>query len=248
MPSFYVSSLETAAKALSEAKSLVVLTGAGISAESGIPTFRGEDGLWRQYRPEELASPAAFERDPKLVWEWYNWRKNLISSKEPNPAHYAITRLEKVKDNSITITQNVDDLHRKAGTENLIEMHGNIFRARCLKCGKKQDCLQTSSTSPECMHCGGRLRPDIVWFGEMLDSVVVSKIEAALFDGDVLFIIGTSGVVYPAAGFADSFLRKGKTVIEVNIEQAREKSSSQYIHINGKAAEILPKIIEKMKN
>lgn len=241
-----MSSISDAAEILLSSHYPVILTGAGISAESGIPTFRGEDGLWKKHRPEELASPEAFQRDPKLVWEWYNWRKDLIASKKPNAAHFAISRLEKLKSNMVLITQNVDDLHRKSGIKNILEMHGNIFRVRCTKCGKKDTLLNTDTTSPICSYCKGPLRPDIVWFGEMLDSLIMSKIDAALYNGDVLLIIGTSGVVYPAAGFADSFILKGKKVIEINIEP-NSRNSETYLHLTGKAGDILPQILNQME-
>jgi NAD-dependent deacetylase len=155
---------------------VVVFTGAGVSAESGIPTFRGEGGLWRNFRAEDLATPEAFARDPELVWEWYEWRRGLVRAAEPNAAHRAIARL----DDAIVVTQNVDGLHARAGSRNVIELHGNLFRERRDE--------------------RGRLRPDVVWFGEMLPRDALSAAVEAIGAADLLLVIGTSGIVHPAAG------------------------------------------------
>ncbi len=240
-------SLETAARIAAGSKSLVILTGAGVSAESGIPTFRGENGLWKNYRPEELATPEAFRKHPALVWEWYNFRKNLISEKSPNAAHYAITELQNLLPDVSVITQNVDSLHNVAGTINLIEMHGNIFRARCPNCGKTMEYRKTDDNSPVCSFCSGALRPDIVWFGEMLDPVIMSKIESVLYHADVMIIAGTSGVVYPAAGYTDYLLRRNKTVIEINTEKSGRETKN-YIMLTGEAGKIFPEISRKIKS
>ncbi len=240
-------SLDTAARIAAESKSLVILTGAGVSAESGIPTFRGENGLWKNYRPEELATPEAFRNHPALVWEWYNFRKNLISEKSPNPAHYAITELQHLLPDVSLITQNVDSLHNVAGTINLIEMHGNIFRARCTNCGKTMEYRRTEDNSPVCSFCYGALRPDIVWFGEMLDPVIVSKIESVLYHADTMIIAGTSGAVYPAAGYTDYLLRRNKTVIEINTEKSG-REAEKYLMLTGKAGDIFPELSRKIKS
>ena len=156
---------------LKSAKSLFVLTGAGVSAESGIPTFRGPQGLWKNYSATELATPQAFKKNPALVWEWYQWRQDLISNAKPNPAHYALAELERIIPHFLLLTQNVDGLHQRAGSKNILELHGNIFRTRCLSCGEIADYKKppgtTNNTLPKCI-CGGLLRPDVIWFGESI--------------------------------------------------------------------------------
>ncbi len=166
---------------LAQARAITVLTGAGISADSGVPTFRGTDGLWRNYRAEDLATPEAFERDPRLVWEWYNWRRELIASKRPNPAHEAVVELERRCPQFWLITQNVDGLHRAAGSRKISEIHGNIWMVRCTACRSVEENREVPiALLPECRRCGGLLRPHIVWFGESLDSDDLARCTAAL--------------------------------------------------------------------
>lgn len=195
---------------------IVALTGSGISKGSGIPTFRGKDGLWKNYNAMDLATPQAFKRDPQLVWEWYAWRIGLILGKEPNPAHYALIKLEEAGLLKCLITQNVDSLHYRAGSKNILEVHGNIFRAKCEKCGVKT-MLDTAPTEPPICDCGNMLRPDVVWFGESLDHTIITKAHEVISNEcDILLVIGTSGLVYPVAGFPFIAKEHGVFIIEFN--------------------------------
>ena len=225
------------------AKSLVVLTGAGISADSGVPTFRGTDGLWRNFRAEDLATPEAFERDPSLVWEWYNWRRELIATKTPNAAHTAVVEFERCCSEFWLITQNVDGLHRAAGSEKVSEIHGNIWKVRCTVCGTIDDNHDVPiPVLPSCRHCRGLLRPHIVWFGEALSATDLARCAAALRSCDVLLVIGTSGVVYPAAGFASVAKEAGAFVAEINLDPTPH-SAIVDLSINGRAKEIVPLLL-----
>lgn len=222
----------------------MALTGAGISAESGIPTFRGAGGLWRSFRPEELATPEAFARDPKLVWEWYLWRRGLSAQAQPNAGHYALVRLEQRTPRFTLVTQNVDGLHDRAGSRNILKLHGDIWEVRCTACGRQErderlafDCLP-----PRCA-CGGLLRPAVVWFGEMLPAAVWQAAEEAVRAAEVLLVAGTSAVVYPAAGLVPLARSAGAKVIEVNLEQT-PLSASADCSLRGKAGEILPDLIQ----
>ena len=222
------------------------MSGAGISAESGIPTFRGDDGLWKNYRAEDLATPQAFQKDPTLVWEWYNWRKAWVLQKEPNPAHFALVELKKKIPQLISVTQNVDSLHKHAGDHSIIEMHGNLFRTRCLKCSHIALAEHPVSPIDLCDSCGsGNLRPDVVWFGEQLDKTIVRELYEMLTRCDLILVVGTSGSVYPAAGFAVEVRRRGGDVIEINIEMPRRDYLRDLL-IQGKAGEILPRIVERL--
>jgi NAD-dependent deacetylase len=208
---------------LARAAAVTVLTGSGVSADSGIPTFRGTDGLWRNFRAEDLATPEAFSRDPYLVWEWYNWRRELIAAKQPNPAHYALAELEQRlssrKARFRLITQNVDGLHRMAGSQLVTEIHGNIWRVRCTGCGRIADNHDVPiRILPKCNECRAVLRPHIVWFGEALAEADLRESYAALESGEVFLIIGTSGIVYPAASFAPVAKATGAYVVEINLE------------------------------
>lgn len=205
---------------IEKCKNLVVFTGAGISKESGIPTFRDADGLWKNFRVEELATPEAFERDPVRVWEWYLWRKEKIGQCKPNSCHLLVSRWEKEIENFWLITQNIDGLHRKAGNKKILELHGNIWYTRCMRCNEVKEDLSTTSPSlpPKC-NCGGILRPHIVWFGEALDSDVLDKAIKASQEAEVFISIGTSTVVYPAASLPFVALQNGAYVVEVNPER-----------------------------
>src|SRR5918995_2585078 len=190
------SDLDLLKRKLQSARSLAILTGAGISADSGVPTFRGPDGLWRNFRAEDLATPEAFARDPRLVWEWYNWRRELIATTTPNPAHIAVAEFERRFEEFWLITQNVDGLHRAAGSEKLSEIHGNIWKVRCTGCGRVSDNTDVPiQLLPACEQCGRLLRPHIVWFGESLDSLDLERSHEALTSCDLVLIVGTSGVV-----------------------------------------------------
>ncbi|HET9012860.1 MAG TPA: NAD-dependent deacylase, partial [Gemmatimonadaceae bacterium] len=197
-----------------EATAVVALTGAGVSAESGVPTFRGAGGLWNQYRAEDLATPQAFLRDPRLVWEWYGWRRDLVMRCAPNAAHHALARASRDNENVRVITQNVDGLHAAAGGSPPIELHGSLFRMRCTGCGARRDDrdpIDASSreTLPQCQWCGSLMRPDIVWFGEPLDPDVLGEASRLASVADVCLVIGTSAIVYPAAGLAELTARAG---------------------------------------
>ncbi len=228
---------------LAEAAAVTVLTGAGISADSGVPTFRGDDGLWNNHRPEELASPEAFARDPQLVWEWYNWRRELISTKQPNPAHTALVELERKINNFWLITQNVDGLHPLAGSQRLSEIHGNIWKVRCTQCGRLAVNRDLPiARLPECPNCRGLLRPHIVWFGESLDPEDLRHSFDALRNCDVLLIIGTSGVVYPAASFGPIAKEHGAFVAELNLDPT-PTSPLIDVAIQGRAKDLVPQLI-----
>ncbi len=215
---------------------VVAFTGAGVSAESGIPTFRGAGGLWRSFRAEDLATPEAFARDPKLVWEWYEWRRDLVRSAEPNAAHRAIARLG----GAVVVTQNVDALHEQAGSSDVIELHGNIFRVRCTREAKTLARRDAFSSLPPRCECGALLRPDIVWFGEMLPAGALERAAAEIASADLLLVIGTSGVVYPAAGLVE--LSRGLS-IEVN-PAASGVSSACTFAIPMTAAAATPAIVD----
>jgi len=225
------------------AKKIVVLTGAGVSAESGIPTFRGDGGLWRNYRATDLATPEAFARDPALVWEFYNWRRILISKVECNPAHHALVAMEKGAADFALVTQNIDGLHLKAGSRNVLEIHGNIWKVRCTRCGdvhleEKPDL----GTAPACGKCGALLRPHVVWFGEGLDPVLLESAYRLSASCDLMLVIGTSAVVQPAASFPSAATSSGAFVVEINPERT-PLSASVDLTLLGKAGEIVPQLV-----
>lgn len=228
---------------LTSAKAVTVLTGAGISADSGVPTFRGADGLWRNFRAEDLATPEAFARDPRLVWEWYNWRRELIASKSPNPAHDAVAEMERRHRRFWLITQNVDGLHRAAGSEKLSEIHGNIWKVRCTACGRVSDNRDVPiAILPSCTACGSLVRPHIVWFGESLDPHDLDRSQEAINTCNVLLIIGTSGTVYPAASFAAVAKAAGAFVIEINPDPAPH-SRAVDLFLRGRAMDLVPLLL-----
>jgi len=225
---------------LATARAVTVLTGAGISADSGVPTFRGADGLWRNFRAEDLATPEAFARDPRLVWEWYNWRRELIATKKPNPAHYAVADLERRLERCWLITQNVDGLHRTAGSQKLSEIHGNIWKVRCTRCSRVDENREVPiAILPSCAACGGLLRPHIVWFGESLASEDLDRSYEALGRCEVLLIIGTSGIVYPAASFAPVAKAAGAFVVEINLDPTPHTELVD-VSLQGRAKDVVP--------
>lgn len=224
--------------------SLCVLTGAGVSQESGIPTFRGKDGLWRNYDATQLATPYAFQNNPKLVWEWYNWRREIILKAKPNPAHYGIKKLEEIISDFLLVTQNVDDLHREAGSNKILEIHGNIFRTRCTKCNKKEfekKIFKNEELPPRCKNCNGLLRPDVVWFGEPIDEKIFASVLEFALKCEAILVVGTSAVVYPAASIPYYVKEKGGKVFEINLEPTQISEISD-ISIFGKAGEIFEKL------
>jgi NAD-dependent deacetylase len=240
--------LEKAREWIREARSVAVLTGAGISAESGVPTFRGPGGLWRQYRPEELATPEAFRRDPRLVWEWYDWRRQRIGQARPNAGHEALVRLERSKPLFWLITQNVDGLHERAGSRRVIKLHGDIWLVRCVACGREQrdERVPLPELPPRCA-CGGLLRPGVVWFGEALPPGAWEAAEQAVREAEVLLVVGTSAVVYPAAGLIPLAQACGARVIEVNPEET-PMSARLDCSLRGPAGVILPALIPSEPN
>ncbi len=200
---------------------IVAFTGAGISAESGIPTFRGKGGLWEKFKPEELATPEAFMRNPELVWRWYDERRQMIKKAKPNEGHLILAKIEEEADYFVLITQNVDGLHFEAGNRNVLELHGNIWRVRCLSCGQRYYLYETplKEIPPRCQFCGGLLRPDVVWFGEMLDPDILDRAFRESELADVFIVVGTSAVVYPAAYLPVVAKEHGAFLIEVNPEE-----------------------------
>ena len=203
---------------LASARHVMVLSGAGVSAESGVPTFRdAQTGLWSHFRPEQLATVEAFEADPAMVWAWYEWRRDLVEKAIPNPGHLALARLESLVPVLTLVTQNVDGLHRRAGSRSLIEFHGNLFDNRCLACGRPAPELpRPCPVPPRCPACGGLIRPGVVWFGEAIPADALERSFFAAGDCDVFLSVGTSSLVYPAAALAERALDRGVVVVEVN--------------------------------
>ncbi len=216
-----MNSLSQAVKIIKNAKNILVLSGAGLSAESGIPTFRSKDGLWKNFKPEELATPQAFSRSPKTVWEWYDWRRQKIARCNPNKAHQILSDWEKRFTNFRQISQNVDDLLEKAGCQKVIKLHGSIFHTVCLqeKIITENHEVPLAEIPPKCKQCGSLLRPAVVWFGETIAPEVIDQCYQLLQNCDLLIIIGTSGVVYPAAQFAGIAKQNKAKIIEINIEE-----------------------------
>jgi len=227
-------------------QSIVVLTGAGISAESGVPTFRGPDGLWEGHRVEDVATPQAFRRNPALVQAFYDARRAALARVAPNPAHDALARLDaQWPGDLLIVTQNVDDLHERAGAARMVHMHGELKSALCLACGERQTAPETLSDGPACTRCGahGRLRPDIVWFGEM--PYHMDRIEAALAVCDLFVSIGTSGAVYPAAGFVRGARHYGAHTLEINLDPSEGTHFFDEAR-HGRAGELVPAWVEEL--
>lgn len=204
---------------MGQVRSVAVLTGAGISAESGVPTFRGVGGLWRNFRAEDLATPEAFRRDPGLVWEWYNWRRSLIGGCQPNAAHRTLVDMESRLEEFTLITQNVDGLHGLAGSRNMVELHGNIWRLRCTagcRAPWEDRAVPLAEMPPHCPSCGALARPDVVWFGEPLPGDALDRAFGAVRRCQVMLVIGTSALVHPAASLPLMALQRGAHVIEIN--------------------------------
>lgn len=236
-------SLEPARRGLAGAEKVTLLTGAGVSAESGVPTFRGPGGLWENHRPEDLATPQAFGRDPALVWRWYYWRRGLIAACRPNPAHLALARYEARRPGVTLVTQNVDGLHALAGSRNLLEIHGSLWRVRCLGCGAAgEDRRLDLPAPPRCAACGGLLRPDVVWFGESLDAGLLERAWRAAGECQAMLVVGTSAVVQPAASLAQVAKAAGACVIEVNPDPTPNTGWVDAA-LMGKAGEVLPALL-----
>jgi len=240
--------LKAVVDALRNSTHVCVLTGAGISAESGVPTFRdAQSGLWEQYDPLDLATPEAFLRDPELIWRWYRWRRELVAKAEPNPGHLALARLAELVPGFTLVTQNVDGLHQRAGSTDVIEFHGNLFADRCFVEGCIVDpgTDETEDAVPVCAGCGGHLRPGVVWFGEAIPERALNNSFAAAADCDVFLSIGTSSLVYPAAGLAEIAKNSGATVAEVNPEPTGQAASFDHA-IAAKAGTVMPEILKRM--
>jgi len=229
---------------LKKSERVAVLTGAGISAESGVPTFRGDDGLWQNYRAMDLATPQAFARDPELVWQFYNWRRDLISKVTYNPAHKALAELENLVPNFTIITQNVDGLHLLAGSRNIIEIHGNLWKVRCTRCHAiTMDRSPDLGNSPKCRSCGGPLRPHVVWFGESLDLDILQRAVDVSRQCQVMLVIGTSGLVQPAASLALEAKSAGAVLAEIDLGSTPHSRFMDF-GFQGKAGDIVPRLVE----
>lgn len=243
--------IKQASNHIRAAKQLTVLTGAGVSKESGVPTFRDAlDGLWAQYDPQQLATPSAFLENPKLVWDWYEYRRGMVRAAQPNPGHLALAELEQRYPTMQIITQNVDDLHERAGSKNLIRLHGNIAATRCFyNCQGSPTRVDISklnwdaaSGPPPCPYCGRHLRPDVVWFGEMLPADQIQAARDVLSRTDVMLVVGTSGVVSPAADMPDLAKRFGAMVIEINPVESMVTSIAD-LWLAAPSGEALPRLV-----
>lgn len=239
-----MSDLESARRWLAEAERIVVLTGAGISHESGVPVFRGSGGLWRQYRPEDLATREAFARDPQLVWEWYDWRRSVVAAAQPNAGHMAVVELERCTREFMLVTQNVDGLHDRAGSRRLLKLHGDLWRLRCTGCGAERldRTVPLPALPPRCT-CGALLRPGVVWFGEALAPDILRQAVRAAERAQVFLVVGTSAVVQPAASLPRLARRAGARVIEVNAEPT-PLSAMIDVSFLGPAGKLLPQLVE----
>ncbi|XP_063056814.1 NAD-dependent protein deacylase sirtuin-5, mitochondrial-like [Engraulis encrasicolus] len=259
-------------KAFAKAQHIAIITGAGVSAESGVPTFRGAGGYWRKWQAQDLATPTAFSRSPSLVWEFYHYRRELMMTKEPNPAHIAIAeceaRLAKQGRSVVVITQNIDELHRRAGSKHVLEIHGSLFKTRCTICGniaanhkspicpalegkgapdpKAKDAGIPVEQLPRCevRGCNGLLRPHVVWFGETLDSDILTAVEQELDMCDLCLVVGTSSIVYPAAMFAPQVAARGVPVAEFNMEDTPATMRFRF-HFEGPCGSTLPPALER---
>jgi NAD-dependent deacetylase len=244
--------LEQLAARIRPGTRITVMTGAGVSAASGVPTFRGPGGLWRNYRPESLATPEAFQRDPKLVWEWYDWRRQVLATKKPNRTHEVLAAWGRRYPRFTLITQNVDGLHERAGSEDVIRFHGSIWEVCCWNhCRSsparwRDETVPFTKLPPPCPYCNGIIRPGVVWFGEAIVSEVIERSFKAL-DCDIFFTIGTSAVVYPAASLAHEARRRGAYTVEMNIEPT-PASSFLDLALQGPAEELLHRLETRLQN
>lgn len=223
---------------------VTVLTGAGVSAESGVPTFRdAQTGLWAKFSPEELATPGAFGRNPRLVWEWYEWRRRLVAQAKPNPAHLALVEMRHLFSEFHLITQNVDGLHQQAGSRGVIELHGNITRTKCFEENVTIDSWHESAeVPPRCPRCGGLLRPDVVWFEEPLPEREMRLAVTAAVNSEVFFSVGTSNLVYPAAELPYEARRNGAVVVEINPQPTPLTAQAHFV-LSGTAGMVLPALV-----
>ena len=234
-------------RALKKSTSVAVLTGAGISAESGVPTFRGAEGLWKKFRAEELATVEAFMDNPSLVWEWYLYRRELMSDVEPNAGHFSLVEMERHYPDFTLITQNVDGLHRRAGSKNVLELHGNIARNKCFNCNRPYEgkISLEDGDLPRC-DCGGKIRPDVVWFGEMLPENAINGAFDACGRAQLFLSVGTSAIVHPAASMPIAAKRNGAYLVEINLEPTPLTEYCDF-SLHGRSGEILPIIMDELK-
>ncbi len=231
--------------AIRSAQHICVLTGAGVSAESGVPTFRdAQQGLWAKYDPLQLATPEAYAEDPALVWRWYAWRRELVGEVEPNPGHIALVQLANSVPRLTIVTQNVDGLHQRAGSDDVLEFHGNIFDNRCFDEGCIVDSVDDGEP-PRCPQCGGLVRPGVVWFGEAIPEQALDASFAAARDCDVFMSVGTSSLVYPAAGLVELARDNGATTVEINPDPTEQASAFDY-QLAGKSGAVLPELLESL--
>jgi NAD-dependent deacetylase len=245
-------SIQEAAKLIQESQTIAVLTGAGVSKESGVPTFR--DGLWAKYDPQELATPEAFKSNPKLVWDWYEWRREMVAKAKPNAGHFALAELENIKDLTI-ITQNVDDLHEQAGSRSVIHLHGNIAHHKCFNnCQGDPTLIDLRSISydreagpPSCPHCGAYVRPNVVWFHEILPAYELNRASELSQLADIMIVVGTSGLVSPAADLPRVAKQKGAKIIEVNPDYSMISPYAN-VRLEGASGVMLPQVLEALKN
>ena len=237
---------QTLIETLQQCHHVAVLTGAGISAESGVPTFReAQTGLWAKYDPQELATPQAFQRNPKLVWEWYAWRRELVTRAAPNPGHLALAELANLVPKLTLITQNVDGLHQQAGSENVICLHGNIMETKCTAHNHfVERWPESGDVPPKCPHCGSLLRPNVVWFGENLPANALATAVHASQSCDIFFSIGTSGLVHPAAMLPMYALDNGALLVELNPQPTQLTHFANEL-LTGAAGELLPALVTR---
>jgi len=246
------SSIATLSERLNRCHRVTVLTGAGVSAASGIPTFRGPGGLWRQHRPEQLATPAAFSRDPQLVWEWYAWRRSLVADCKPNRAHEVLASWSRRFETFACVTQNVDGLHERAGTRGVARFHGSIWELQCWRrCEDsparwRNDDVPFPDLPPQCPHCGGLARPGVIWFGESIDPAVVEQSLTAT-TCDLFLTIGTSALVHPAAGLVHEAKRRGAFTAELNLDTT-PASGQVDLAIHGPAEQLLDQVESRLSD
>jgi NAD-dependent deacetylase len=238
--------IELAASRIARSRYTVVSTGAGISRESGIPTFRDLDGLWGKYRPEELATREGFIANPGLVWRWYRERLATARAHEPNPGHYALAELERLLPRFLIVTQNIDNLHLRAGNREIVELHGNISRYKCLEYGHPAEPSDEWGDEPPLCHCGSLIRPDVVWFGESLHEIELECAFKETQKCDLMLVVGTSGLVQPAANLPVLAKQVGAVVIEINPSRS-ELTPLADIFLMGPSGEILPRLLDKVK-
>lgn len=236
------------AQAFAKARRIAVITGAGISAESGVPTFRGDGGLWRNFRAEELATPAAFARDPQLVWDWYDWRRGICAKAVPNAAHRTLAEMEMHYPEFLLITQNVDGLHNRAGNQKIAEIHGNIWKARCTRCSVRFDLPDPPLREmPHCPQCGALARPHIVWFGESYDADLLEIVLALLSRAELVLVIGTSGMVPMPVYLTQHAVQSGARAVDVNPEDS-QLTAVVHASLRGKAGDVLPALWSEIQS